>query len=1103
MLRPVLPALALAALLGCLALGAGPAQAFHSAEGVACNPTYKCHVNLRPAEPRSADVWVDQANPARNYDAGEQSEFLVVRAGPQRAWSLVRFPLQDVPRNVSVESAYVSLQPQDLNPGRTVTMWELRTAWEEASVTWEKAQGFDTGISPVANVSINDPTGARIVFGETGGVPRGGVSGSFRKYVEGREAYYGHVLKDDAATTLNLPQVQRFRSSSDLTPEASRPLLVVSYDPNTPDIRQLLADGQQHLNSTSQRVLNLSFEVFDRRGAVIGAWINATTPEGREVFNRSVFQNRTTQFINVDRHQVWTNASLDLPEGQYILNALALDTDGNINYTEFKQANITVENRPPFVNQSKESNGALVPFLSATQLDEGQSFQAAVNASDPQSGIASVRLEVERGGEVLRNITVPRLKVDANASGDYRLTTRADVAGFLNATIWVEDRAGNLNRTARFALHVRDILDPVIDDAKVVTPARTAEGAIQEEGGVVRWEAVVRDASPLAVDLELSGPAGNEVVPMQRVGRTDTYRYERAFTARGSYGAVVVARDLDQNAAFRSGLGFFLVEAQPPAIGDLRPAASGLGAGKPTISAVVSDLNLDVQSLAMEVRVAPAPFAPVEARTLTVTDTSRRIEFEDTFFHGEQVEVRVRGADTLGRRAERAWSFTVDAKAPTTFLSTEGPALAGERTAITGATTLRLDRSDLGSGVLATVVAIVHEDRALGSGNLTLTGSGPALLNLSQSPVYGGTGNYTLFFSTVDVAGNAEATQQRRFLLDDSPPQLSVSFEPGLLMARVRENGTGVREVRATWWLAPGGQQGSSLMSPSADRTRWQAQIPDAERGSQVLYMVEAADQLGNVGRAGSASDPLRAIVQNHRPTVTLSPANGSLVRGPVTIEWAASDKDGDAVETSVAVRPSTAALARELAPRRGPSGSLAWDTRLAGDGLWVIEVTARDNFEAVVARSTVDVSNTDSKVVDFRVHAGEPGQPVRIEATLYKPVQRAEAVVRLGEAEVARVPLRDDGGPPDRVEADGVFTGSFTPQRAADYRVDLDVIFQDGRLETRDRAATAAVQYAFPARIVHDPALLALAILIPVGVVGYVLYQRYGLPRFIRRRLK
>jgi hypothetical protein len=283
----------------------------------------------------------------------------------------------------------------------------------------------------------------------------------------------------------------------------------------------------------------------------------------------------------------------------------------------------------------------------------------------------------------------------------------------------------------------------------------------------------------------------------------------------------------------------------------------------------------------------------------------------------------------------------------------------------------------------------------------------------------------------------------------------------------------------------------------------WQAQVPDVERGSSVLYAVEAVDLLGNVGRAGSAANPLRSVVQNHKPSVTILPGNGSLVRGSITISWSATDRDGDTVETSVAVRPSTSDVATQLAPQRSGTGEVTWDTRTVGDGIWAIEVRARDNFETVTATSLVDVTNTDSKVAAFAVSAGQPGEPTRFEATLYKPVRSAVAVVRLGDAEVARVPLRDDGGPPDKQERDGVFSGQFIPDKPGDYRVSLEVLFQDGKLEARNDLATAAVNYAFPQRLWSDPLLLALIIVVPLGIAGFVLYRRYGAPRFLRKWVK
>jgi hypothetical protein len=282
-------------------------------------------------------------------------------------------------------------------------------------------------------------------------------------------------------------------------------------------------------------------------------------------------------------------------------------------------------------------------------------------------------------------------------------------------------------------------------------------------------------------------------------------------------------------------------------------------------------------------------------------------------------------------------------------------------------------------------------------------------------------------------------------------------------------------------------------MTPNADRTLWQAQIPDGERGTQVLYAVDATDLLGNTGHAGSAANPLSSLIRNHKPVITLNPPNGSLVRGSVSIEWSVTDKDGDPVQTSLTVRPSTSSDTRDLAVNRGEQGSLTWDTTGIGDGVWVLALTARDGFDIVTVESSVDVSNTDSKIVRFDAQPAEPGEPTVITATLYKPVRKVEAVVRQGAEELARIPLHDDGQAPDRRAQDGIFTGSWTAPRAGDYHVDLEVVFNDGKLETKEDGAVARVQYAFPGRILHEPVLLILLVGVPVAVVGFIVYRRYG----------
>jgi len=1095
-MRPGVPLgslLAAAAALALLALVlAGSAHAeFVSTE----IPAVRNEANIQ-------DVYIDSTAPDNNFNEGDGSEFLEVRAPADKAsWVFVKFPIEQIPRNATISTASFTFHNEANTGGRTLTVWVVRVPWDEGQINWTTGHNIQLSEDPINNHTTQGfPEGVPEtdrntpeVFQDFGG---GGITASVQRMYSGKEPNYGWVIKDTRDTdALGRPVVQRWYSSSSFNNEDFRPFLTVGYDNNAPEFRRILADGQHRINATSTRAVNLSFEVFDPMGSIVDTWINATTPAGFEVFNKSIFQNRSTVLLNVPKHTVWSNESLGLPPGDYVINAWALDNDGNLVTTCWRartpcwdrgDINITVENDPPFVNNSA---------ISASNLDEGAPFSASLTAED-FTGIASVTLEVRRADEVLANLSLVPVEVDANLSGDYRIDTHAVWAGQLNLTLWVQDTAGNLNHSRVFQLRVRDNSPPVVVDAKVLAPGFGPQGPFQEEGGRVTWEATIRDASPLTVTLEINPPSGgHQVVPMTRIaGTLDQFRYAANFTERGSYAASLLARDPDGNTASRGGLGFVLLDAAAPTIESVQPRDGAWAPARPIVSAIVRDLNLDANSIIMDLRVPPDPFLRAESSTSFESETARRIQVEEPFFHNETVQVRVAARDLLGNGGDRTWSFRVDAAPPVTFLTPVGVFLAGNRTLVTGSTDLRLERSDEGSGVLATVMAVINEDAALRSGNITLPGSAPATLNLSGSPVYRGTGNYTLFLSTVDEAGNVETVQEHRFLVDDSPPEVGVSFEPGLLTARVLERGAGLREVRAKYWISPGGQQGEVPMSPADEaHTLWQARIPDASRGAQVLYAVEAVDLLGNTGRAGSDASPLRSIVQNHLPVVTLAPANGSLVRGVVHITWSITDADGDPLEVSIGVRPSTSDRARELAPRRGATGSLDWDTREAGDGLWEIQVRVRDGFEEEVARSAVEVANTQSRIAGVAVHGAEPGEPVRIEVTLYTPVERATAVVLRDDKEVARIALTDDGVAPDRRARDSVFTGEFRTNDPGNYRVDLDILFQGGRLEDRDHAATAEVQWAFPGRIVHEPLLLALVIGVPAVLVGVWAYRRYG----------
>lgn len=370
-------------------------------------------------------------------------------------------------------------------------------------------------------------------------------------------------------------------------------------------------------------------------------------------------------------------------------------------------------------------------------------------------------------------------------------------------------------------------------------------------------------------------------------------------------------------------------------------------------------------------------------------------------------------------------------------------------------------------------------------------------------------GNYTLEFFATDNATNRESPAKvLEFFLDERGPTVRQPVRTSTaagwnVSVHVEDPQGGVREVRVHWRHGLFGNFQTLHLAPPARADGsgiWTGELPGAPKGTVVQYWIEAFDNLGNAGTFRTSTQPETFSSENHRPDVAiLSPRNGDVVSGTVTLTWSVRDLDNDPVQLSIGALPaSEVGTGVPFSMRRIPSlaqaqRELDYDVSGLANGVWAINLTAEDgdvenNRTSVLVHVRVEnpVENVTLSLRDLGRSA--PGGETVLSARVNRLVTLVEAKVYREGAGAAERPLvlnlTDDGVPPDEHAGDLLYTGSVRVEQEGRYRADLLVLYDDGTQQQVPGAWTFEVT-RFGDPISGNLALWALAALLAAAVVG------------------
>jgi len=318
-------------------------------------------------------------------------------------------------------------------------------------------------------------------------------------------------------------------------------------------------------------LVNISAQVTDN-GMVGEVWVEVREPGG------ALLGNSTAGYDPASGHY-FLEAPYAHP-GTYSFSIAAVDAAGNWNAAA-GSFDIT-DTTPPTIQHVPLTEAVRnTPILvSAAISDVDAVLEARVDYTDVL-GVRS-NLSMTFTGS-LYELTIP---------GQPQL-------GTLTYFIWTTDPSGNAVRTPSYAVTVvgADTTPPSIANVAASPP-------IQNAGGVVNITATVSDNIALgSVRVRISDPQGAALgnFSLVRLGATDTYYYEQAFVALGSYSFILWATDSAGNAA--SGAGSFqIVDTIAPVFQWVSVDPSTTEAGQSVnITASVTD-NLAVSSVRIQIR---------------------------------------------------------------------------------------------------------------------------------------------------------------------------------------------------------------------------------------------------------------------------------------------------------------------------------------------------------------------------------------------------------------------------------------------------------------------------------------------------------------------
>jgi O-antigen ligase len=718
-----------------------------------------------------------------------------------------------------------------------------------------------------------------------------------------------------------------------------------------------------------------------------------------------------------------------LPDGRYDIRARAFQRDQAVG--EFVLEARLVDNTPPTVAVDSPAPG--------TRL--WGTVDLSAQAADTGSGVASIRFELQRGGE-WASVGSARaepysveLATERLADGSYELRAVA------------VDVAGNEGTSEPFAIEIENVL-----------PGR--ELRFSELGAFLRGPAEIAvavsgDRPPERVELELS-PSGSD-------GWRDLASVDRA-----PYSATLDTSDLDDGAydlrarAYERGelvgeteLRERVVDNTPPSVRMTEPAA-GPHWGAVRVAAEATDDGSGVESVRIELARRGGEWRELASATEGLWDTG---DVEDGAYSLRAVATDRAGNVAVGEPV----AVEIENVLPPRELTLALPAavLAGvvhfAAAVSAGRPPERVE--------LEVAPAGTDRWRRLGA-----PGDVPYEAELDTAALEDG--RYDLRARALERGQVVGETTRSGLLVDNTAPAISLA-EPAAgtrIWGAARLAADVSDEVSGVAWVQFEVEEDGDwrrLVSASAAPFEAEWDTTDFADGEHRLRVV-AADRAGNVG----TSEPVRVEVENVLPARELRLADpGTLLHGAVALTVAVgSERRPESVEVELA--PAGTENWRSLGRLTEPPYTLELDTRTLDDGVYDLRVRALERGQVVGETAVLErrVDNTAPTVRLVQPSAGgRLWGAVRVEA---------EAVDTASGVAAVRLELRREGGDWESLASIDAepYAAELDTERRADGAYELRAVAADrAGNEASTEVLTVEIENVLPGRELRfaDPGAL------------------------------
>lgn len=833
------------------------------------------------------------------------------------------------------------------------------------------------------------------------------------------------------------------------------PRLFVELTTNAPDVQEVdLGEPPPRLTRPEQP---LTFgSRIDRDGATSeGGVVFHISPAGEEEAGSS-----TDLVASRSEEGVWS-AEFEAPSQQAMYNVTVQATDRH-GWTSTLQASaggssLLVDDSKPSLNRSRLNGSSPASDVPTSQ---GEQLALSLTAEDLACRVGAdpcLFWEMVWGppGEDPRRVWEGKGHPDAEGNGSIASSLRMDRAGSWTARLTVRDPMGHENVTS-WNLTVQDTSPP---DAQPLADSMVGPDVTTnlQEGDAIHVGLRVLDDPPVDARLVLEPVRGDNEPETRELSTEDNGTLVQTNLSSPAVGEWHVILELDDgsNPPVERDWGTLRISpGQAPGI-HITPAHRRIGTAT-SLSAALTDPRLDLNATRVEALVDGSPATP-RVRLESTEDGGRASIEVPGISHGDELRLVVNATDETGHASELTASFDVDLRPPILLSPTNGTWHPPEAT-------LSLDARDEGGGAPTIFV---------GAGE-TIEVQPPGELSARELLGSRGNGMHVIAFETVDDVGN-RAVHKRSIGLDGQPPRITPSFDADGLRLNVSDEASDVSEIDA-WASRAGGSPQPRSLARDGPNIHHVLGLGDLEEGDEVFLAVEATDAAGNTQRLGTTREPLRLVVPDRPPTISVNRASAGVGTEGV-VSWSAEDPDGTYTEVTVRiVGPNGEA---SLLERQPPTGEHT--IRADEAGRYVVEALAE---EGRVSGQTSFFLSPDGRVTTHKPVPERISPGDRLELRLDAPQEPEDVLVWAEDAEGVQRPASV------HVRPNGSIAANFSSLPEGHHELGAVVVHEPGASEEID-LGSVHVGSSTQAQVRQAAPLILAALAITGFIALAVVYVR------------